>query len=168
MYSKIPVKDRFGIAEEMLVLLARYNCKVFATVIDKKSYQNNTGETHHTNMHQLAMGNLIKLIENELNEKNETGIIIPDRGRAEERELLVQVIRQQTTTNRIFNSSFLQDSHHCQLVQLADLVVFLTTIFYRSNYGHIARKANNQELIELYQNIISPLAPIIWEYQLLK
>jgi hypothetical protein len=114
------------------------------------------------------MGNLIKLIENELNEKNETGIIIPDRGRAEERELLVQVIRQQTTTNRIFNSSFLQDSHHCQLVQLADLVVFLTTIFYRSNYGHIARKANNQELIELYQNIISPLAPIIWEYQLLK
>lgn len=165
LYSKIPINDRFNLAEEMLELIDRHGGKVLASVINKNTYKQNTGDTGHTNMHQLGMSNLIQLIEKELIQRNETGIVIPDNGREEERELLIQVIRQETTSDRIYNSSFLQNSHHCQLVQLADIVVFLTTVFFRFQYGYAPRKANNKELIELYQKRIAPLSLAVWEYR---
>ncbi|WP_180361799.1 DUF3800 domain-containing protein [Paenibacillus sp. BGI2013] len=165
LYSKIPMIDRFKLAEEMLELIDKHGGKVIASVINKNTYKQNTGDTGHTNMHQLGMSNLIQLIEKELIQRNETGIVIPDEGRDDERELLIQVIRQETTSDRIYYSSFLQNSHHCQLVQLADIIVFLTTIFFRYEYGYAPRKANNKELINLYQKKIAPLSPTVWEYR---
>ncbi len=59
-------------------------------------------------MHQLGMINLIQLIEKELVQRNETGIVIL-KGRDEERAFIVQALRQEKTSDRIYNSSFLQN-----------------------------------------------------------
>lgn len=74
----------------MIELIDKHRGKVLAS---NNTYNQNTVDTGHTNMHQLGMSNLIQLIEKELIQRNETGIVIL-KGRDEERAFIVQVLRQ--------------------------------------------------------------------------
>ncbi|SFS42278.1 hypothetical protein SAMN04488601_101521 [Paenibacillus sp. 453mf] len=113
-------------------------------------------------MHTLCLTQLVKMIEDELVATHQTGMIIPDEGKDQEAELLLRTVKQASTSGRIFYDTFIKQSHCCNLIQLADICVFLTTIFHRDKYGSV-RKNFNTELVQLYKDHLSPIATV-WEY----
>ena len=162
LFSKIPWSDRLVYAQKILTLLRTHDCRVLSSVINKSAYLAATQDKNHINMHQLCISQVVHVLDEELSNKNESGVIIPDQGREDEFELLVRTVRQQTQSGRIFCNLFPQESHKHLLVQIADLVVFLTTVFYRTKYGHV-RKSHNALLSALYQSHIEPIA-VVAEY----
>lgn len=162
LYSKISEASRLSYLEEMLKLLITHDIKVIASITKKELYKANTGEKHHINMHTLGLTNLIHTIEGELMTLKKPGVITCDNGRPAEIELLLRTIRQESKSGFIFTDLAVKDSHNCQLVQLADIIVFLTTIYYRTQYGYV-RKHLNRELVELYTKYLAPRVKV-WEY----
>lgn len=163
-YSKLTFAERFSVLEDILKLVKSNNLMVCASVINKISYKNDTGDQKHRKMHEKGYAEFLNVANNTLDANGHYGFVVSDECRDDEAELFTSKLRNQPTGHRIYPHLVIEKSHCCNLVQLADIIAFVITGYYWNQLGLRQRKNNNQQVIDLYNNYLHGNVNI-WEYK---
>lgn len=165
MYSQVNFETRYDALKKILTILQEEKIFFYCSVVNKELFKtNNNNPKKHFQMHEMAYRELIKLLNTSLEEDSEKGFLISDNGRKDELELFSKVLKQQSPNGRIYPDLQVKDSHDSNFIQLADIAVFIITIFYRNHYQFPERKRYNTEIIALYEGFIHSNLKV-WEYK---
>lgn len=164
-YYNLNAEERFNIARTILNLVQDPDVLIIASVIDKKLYQTNTKQTDHHKMHILGYTELIRCINNELDKTNSSAFVIADDGKTSEINNFTQALHN-PSNKRVYPDLQLKLSHDhaCKLIQVADLITFITSVYYRDKFGHPARKRHHAEILRLFTDCVQNKI-ITWEYK---
>lgn len=162
--SKISFEDRKSILESIFNLIDKYKLKVFLSVTNKDKYVENNENPDHYQMYENGFKNFVETINTYLKSQNEFAFIIADDGKKGEQDLFSKVLRNQQQENVVYRDLQVKTSHSSNLIQMADLALFVASVFFRNQYGFKARKKYNKAIVDLYNNHIQQHV-ISWEYK---
>lgn len=164
-YSQLTFQERLQVMQDILDLVKNNSIDVAISVINKQSYKNDTGDKKHHKMHERGYNEFLKIINNTLNVRdNHYGFMVADECREDESTMFSTALNNQGVPALIYPDLQIRSSHSCNIVQLADLIAFLTANFYRNQYGFRPRKNHNQHALNLYSTYLSNHVKI-WEYK---
>lgn len=154
-YYNLENNDRFKVVEELLTLLQDSEIKIVASITDKQAYQTNTGISDHNKMHVDSYTELVKTINAELISNDDFAFVICDDGKPSEISNFYNALKNPTNM-RVYPDLQIKESHdsNCNLIQLADLVNFITSVYFRQVNGHHARKRHQPEIIQFYTKFL--------------
>jgi hypothetical protein len=163
-YSKIPFDSRLKVLKRVLELVKSNELTICASVINKKVYKTNTGDTKHRIMHERGYGEFLNVLNGALRSNDKQyGFIISDECRSDESEMFALKLKNQPENSLVYPHLQIEKSHLCNLVQLADAVAFVVTNYYWNHFGLRQRKNHNQEVIALCDNYLRDTVTV-WEY----
>ncbi len=162
LFGNLSLEQRLRLAEDMLNLLRQYKVKVFVAAINKSVYKNNQPSSAHIKMHGLCISEMVNLLENELLSTTSTAAVLTDNGRDDEYNLLSNELKNPKRTGVILAQAFKVESYNSPLVQLSDLVIYLTSNYFKNKYGFQNSK-NLADFVALYNKALSPISTC-WEY----
>jgi hypothetical protein len=150
-YYNLSDLDRFKVVEDLLSLVQATDVKIVASLINKQLYQANTGETNHNRMHIHAYTELVKCISNELDSSDSFAFVICDDGKPSEINNFCDALRNPVNI-RVYPDLQVKLSHdkNCNLIQLADMLNFITSVQFRDVYGFPPRKRHQPKILDLY------------------
>lgn len=154
-YYSLENNDRFKVVEDLLTLLQDSEIKIVASITDKQTYQSTTGINDHNKMHVDGYSELVTLINTELSQNDDFSFVICDDGKPSEISNFYNALKN-PSNKRVYPDLQIKESHdpNCNLIQLADLVNFITSVYFRQKYGHPPRKRHQSEIIEFYTQFL--------------
>ena len=164
-YYNLSDEERFDVVDRLLSLTRAEDIKIVAAVTDKQLYQANTGAKHHSKMHVHAYTELVNCISHELEKTNSYAFIICDDGKPSEINHFRSALKN-PGNQRVYPDLQVKLSHDkdCNLIQLADLINFITSVHFRDLYGFPPRKRHHARIIDFYATHLQPKI-ITWEYK---
>lgn len=154
-YYNLEYSERFKVVEDLLTLLQDSEIKIVASITDKHVYQTNTGISDHNKMHLDAYTELVNLINIELRQNEDFAFVICDDGKPSEISNFYNALKNPSNT-RVYPDLQIKESHdpNCNLIQLADLVNFITSVYFRQRNGHAPRKRHQQKIIQFFTQFL--------------
>lgn len=154
-YYNLTDEERFHILEDFLQLLQDHNILIAASITNKQKYLTNTADENHNKMHMKGYLELIRILNAQLTTKNEYAFIICDDGKPSEIRNFYSAL-QNPHNKRVYPDLQIKVSHdkNSTLIQLADLVNFITSVYYRNHYHYPPRKRHQAKILQLYQTYI--------------
>ncbi|MFD2410043.1 DUF3800 domain-containing protein [Paenibacillus rhizoplanae] len=164
-YYNLSDVERFAVVDNLLALLQVTDVKVVAAIVNKALYQTNTGETNHNRMHIHAYTELVKCISIELDASDSHAFVICDDGKPSEMNNFGDALRN-PANRRVYPDLQVKLSHdkNCNLIQLADMVNFIASVYFRNVYGFQPRKRHQQKIMDFYSRHLDQKI-IKWEYK---
>ncbi len=164
-YYNLPDLERFKVVDDLLSLVQVTDVKIVAALVNKHLYQANTGVTNHNRMHIHAYTELVKCISTELKQSDSHAFVICDDGKPSEINNFCDALRN-PTNNRVYPDLQVKLSHdkNCNLIQLADMINFITSVHFRNVYGFPPRKRHQTNIIDFYLRHLDHKI-IKWEYK---
>ncbi|WP_145410865.1 DUF3800 domain-containing protein [Paenibacillus xylanexedens] len=164
-YYNLSDSERFKAVEDLLSLASDTELKIVAALTNKQLYQNKTRDTNHNKMHILTYTELVRCISSEIAASDSYAFIICDDGKPSEINNFCDALRN-PANNRVYPDLQIKLSHdkNCNLIQLADMINFITSVYFRNAYGFQARKRHNTQIIDFYERYLSSKI-IKWEYR---
>lgn len=164
-YYNLSDGQRFKVVENLLSLVKASEVKVVAALVNKQLYQTRTGETNHNRMHLHAYTELVRCLSNELSRADSYAFVICDDGKPSELNHFRDALRN-PLNRRVYPDLQvkLSHDHNGNLIQLADMINFITSVHFRHRYGFPPRKRHQAAILDIYaRHLDSKL--IIWEYK---
>lgn len=154
-YYNLSDEERFRIIGDCLKLLQNQNIIITASITNKKTYLANTNDQNHNKMHIQGYTELIHILNSQLAHHKEYAFIICDDGKPSEIRNFYQALKN-PHNKRVYPDLQIKVSHdkNCTLIQLADLVNFITSVYFRSYYHYPPRKRHQAEILQLYKQFI--------------
>jgi hypothetical protein len=165
-YYNLSDSERFKVVEDILSLIQDHRIILVASVINKYLYQHNTGETNHHKMHIKGYTELVNLINKQIYSKNGHAFVIADDGKPSEISNFLDALQNTTINTRVYPDLQLKLSHdtRCKLIQVADLISFITSVFFRDKYNFPPRKRHQARIVQFYNDYLSGKLKF-WEYR---
>lgn len=154
-YYNLADADRFKVVEDLLKLVQDPKIKIVASLTNKQLYQTNTGESNHNKMHINAYTELIRLINSELTPDNDFAFTICDDGKPSEISNFYNALKN-PMNKHVYPDLQIKVSHdkNCNLIQLADLINFTTSVYFRDSYGFAPRKRHQPIIMQFYTQFL--------------
>ncbi|MGD6858205.1 DUF3800 domain-containing protein [Bacillus infantis] len=154
-YYNLGDSDRFKVVDDLLNLVQDPEIKIIASLTDKKTYQSNTGNSDHNKMHINGYKELVNLINTELKPNDDFAFVICDDGKPAEISNFYNALKN-PSNKRVYPDLQIKESHdsNCNLIQLADLINFITSVYFRQSYGHQARKRHQAKIVQFYTQFL--------------
>lgn len=164
-YGNLSFDERVKVVEKILELVQHEDYIIVASVVNKDQYKKNKGNDNHNHMHISAYTDLVKLLNVILIRQESHAFIICDDGKESEINNLCDALRN-PINKVIYPDPQIKLSHdkNCNLIQLADLINFITTIYFRSSYNFPPRKRHQKEIIKLYETYLKNKIEVV-EYK---
>jgi hypothetical protein len=164
-YYNLSDAQRFRVVDELLSLVKAAEVKVVAALVNKPLYQAKAKETNHNRMHLHAYTELVKCLSNEMSHSDSYAFIICDDGKPSELNHFRDALRN-PANRRVYPDLQIKLSHdtNANLIQLADMINFITSVYFRAIYGFPPRKRHQETLFALYTRHLKSKI-ITWEYK---
>jgi hypothetical protein len=164
-YYNLPDLERFKVVDNLLSLVQTSDVKIVAALVNKQLFQTNTGETNHNRMHIHAYTELIKCISVEMQSSDSYAFVICDDGKPSEINNFCDALRN-PANSRVYPDLQVKLSHdkNCNLIQLADVINFITSVHFRNVYGFPPRKRHQAKILDFYSKHLDQKI-INWEYK---
>ncbi|MGE7674341.1 hypothetical protein ACQKMV_12270 [Lysinibacillus sp. NPDC094403] len=114
-----------------------------------------TGISDHNKMHVDGYAELVNLINTELSQNDDFAFVICDDGKPSEISNFYNALKNPSNL-RVYPDLQIKESHdpNCNLIQLADLVNFISSVYFRQKYGHAPRKRHQSKIIQFYTQFL--------------
>jgi hypothetical protein len=163
-YYNLSDEERFDVVDRLLSLVRTPEVKVIAALTNKQLYLQKTGENNHHRMHIHAYTELVRCISDEMQLSDSYAFVICDDGKPSELSNFSNALRNPDNT-RVYPDLQIKVSHdkNCNLIQLADVINFITSVYFRKVYGYPPRKRHQQRIIRFFTKHLKRKI-ITWEY----
>ena len=164
-YYNLTDSERFKVVDDLLSLVQVADVKIVAALVNKHLYLVNKGETNHNRMHIHAYTELVKCISTELTPSDSYAFVICDDGKPSEINNFCDALRN-PANRRVYPDLQVKLSHdkNCNLIQLADMINFITSVYFRDVYGFPPRKRHQTKIIDFYARHLDHKI-MKWEYK---
>ena len=159
-YMLFDKAKRYEYIEDMLKIVNNNNIDIITVYIDKDEYKKQHKQMNAPDIQKKSERDLIDTLIKELNKylenKNEQGCIIIDKGNAVVKKLLIPTMKTETYQN--LSSEVLEkDSYDSLTIQLADTCAYTSNMKLVSDYKTRAKIRNKKEeisnkLFDIFKN----------------
>lgn len=164
-YYNLLDSERFKVVDDLLALVSAADVKIVAAITNKQLYQTNTKDSNHNRMHIHTYTELVKSISTELDHSDSYAFVICDDGKPSEINNFCDALRN-PANKRVYPDLQIKLSHdkNCNLIQLADVINFITSVHFREEYGFPPRKRHQSQILDFYSRHLNQKI-IKWEYK---
>lgn len=134
LWGKLSHPERLALIEELIGIIGDNSLSFYIAVLDKKCYLKKHPHRPHNSEYACVMDEFLELIQQDLKACGQTGLIIGDDGKEEEKRTITERLQNQSLSC-IHCDIIHQRRFDRPLLQVADVGIWLIQGIYRKREG---------------------------------